>query len=105
VQKKYLAWLSEKKALYLATAELICNGCPREFHQMYDALMKLTYYDAPDYKLFWAAIEAVNTRKNLVDTIPLDWEPEAEMYRLIGQVPEGNVLHENKGTSRKDTTA
>lgn len=99
-----MAWLSEKKSVCLSSAELICNGCPREYHSIYEDLMKLTYYDAPNYSSYINALQAVMTRKSIPESTPLDWEPEADMYRLIDQkVAEGNLLHENKGVSKRTT--
>ena len=54
--------------------EKFCTFLPRQFIEIYDYIMTLTYYDTPDYDLIIAHLCQAMEENNAKWTDPFDWE-------------------------------
>jgi len=93
-QHKYLKWLRKKKEAGSSSADVLCQGCPREFNDIYEYLASLAYQDKPECTVVIGSLHAVMQRKAISRNKPLDWEPEGENNELAANVPNATMLHD-----------
>uniref|UniRef100_A0A915K7W9 Uncharacterized protein n=1 Tax=Romanomermis culicivorax TaxID=13658 RepID=A0A915K7W9_ROMCU len=96
----YMRWLGKKKQECIQDMALACQGCPKEFGNIYTTLVKMQFADKPDYDYFIACQKDVMARKNFREESPLDWEPQNELAKMTQVVPNATMMHnENRKRS------
>lgn len=92
----WLAWLGKKKRKCVDDPEIMIQGCPKEYRQIYDSLIVCEYAQKPDYNGYRNTLNQVMTRKGYSDSTPLDWEPAGENAARAANVPNETMLRTEK---------